>query len=861
MTNDINSRHSPYKGLAPYDVADKDNFFGRGREKQIVLGKIFANNVTLLFAGTGVGKSSLLRAAVIPLLTEQRALDVVYYADWVSEPLDGLKTAIRAQLIENTKITGRELKMGTDLPAFLATCTAYASEPLVLMLDQFEELFQYHARSGRLLPFVDQLAQVINASDLPVSIVLAMREDFLAELNVFKGRIPGLFDNYYRLEQLRIEQAREAIEKPLANVGFHYEDGLVDQLLRDLAAREQARQPGSSAPGADDQEAARVIEPPYLQIVCNELWWAEQGNPHNTITTARYVALGRTTQIVRKHFEQAMAHFSLREQSLAFEMFRYLVTDRGTKMAYRAEDLADAHMLDAPMGEVQPILAYLASKEVRVLRADQRLDQTWYELYHDVFAQIIRAWTQEFQKDASRYIYTQITTAVRKWKQESEDTFLLLRGDRLFRAEEWIETHPDALSEEEHAFIKTSSEYARSDVHWQITEAAKKWLAEKYDSAFLLPGSKLNEAIAWANSHRETLSSEEQTFLRQSWKKYSRGLWLRRGIMAVIVLFAVIAVIAGVYANLQKAEAVAAQAEAVAMQAKAVAAQAEAVAAQAEAEMIQAEAEHQSRVALIRSLVAYALQDNERERGALLARHAYLLNQRDEGIENDQIDAALSAIFRPEAITQDAENLGDMLLVDQVCQRVKLKIALTAEEWKRFTGDVLPHEPACPELSQTYPLHLRSENMIATDLQALSLTINAVLSPVNDVKNDFKGRKSVILDRATGLMWEKVGSLKELDYAGAENYCARLKLEHDDWRLPTVEELLSLMEPKMQENDLYLNPMFDTQGANEENFWYWSSDKKPSAGPAWVVNFSSSKVEAYNVRPPHYVRCVRSLTP
>lgn len=392
---------SPYKGLAPYDVADKDNFFGREREKQIVLGKIFANNITLLFAGTGVGKSSLLRAAIFPALTAEQALDVAYYADWVSEPLEGLKATIQQMLRANGKITGRELKMSDELLPFLTTCTAYASEPLILMLDQFEELFQYHARSGRLHPFVEQMAQVVNAPDLPVSLVFAMREDFLAELNIFKGRIPGLFDNYYRLEQLHIEQARTAIEKPVAKFGFRYEEGLVDQLLHDLAAREQEHQPGTTTPAAPGQEAACVVEPPYLQIVCHELWRAEKDNPQKVITMARYITLGRTKEIVRRHFEQAMAHFSPREQTLSSAIFRYLVTARGTKMAYRREDLADLindQLKGVSVNEIQLILEYLAGRNIRILRSDQRPDGTWYELYHDVFAQIIRDWQVQVEE-------------------------------------------------------------------------------------------------------------------------------------------------------------------------------------------------------------------------------------------------------------------------------------------------------------------------------------------------------------------------------------------------------------------------------------------------------------------------------
>jgi hypothetical protein len=100
--------------------------------------------VTLLFARTGVGKSSLVRAAVIPTLTDKHHLDVVYHASWTQDPLQSLKAAVKQTLINNDKISGQELKDTDSLPAFMETCTAYASEPLILILDQFEDFFQYH---------------------------------------------------------------------------------------------------------------------------------------------------------------------------------------------------------------------------------------------------------------------------------------------------------------------------------------------------------------------------------------------------------------------------------------------------------------------------------------------------------------------------------------------------------------------------------------------------------------------------------------------------------------------------------------------------------------------------------------------
>lgn len=83
----------PYKGLRPYEESDQDLFFGRDDERDVLIDKVLTNRLTLLFAATGVGKTSLLQAAVLPSLKDPRHenLDVVVYNDWVSPPLEGLK--------------------------------------------------------------------------------------------------------------------------------------------------------------------------------------------------------------------------------------------------------------------------------------------------------------------------------------------------------------------------------------------------------------------------------------------------------------------------------------------------------------------------------------------------------------------------------------------------------------------------------------------------------------------------------------------------------------------------------------------------------------------------------------------------
>jgi len=129
-----------------------------------------------------------------------------------------------------------------------------------------------------------------------------------------------------------------------------------------------------------------------------------------------------------------------------------------------------------------------------------------------------------------------------------------------------------------------------------------------------------------------------------------------------------------------------------------------------------------------------------------------------------------------------------------------------------------------------------------------------VWKPVEYIRNNFEEKGDIIIDHATGLMWQKGGSDDELWYEDVQAYVEQLNRDHfagyDDWRLPTTDELTSLFEPEEQSNDLYINPIFD-----RKQRWCWSSDERESGG-AWVVGFYGGYVYCYDTN--LYVRVVRS---
>jgi hypothetical protein len=120
---------------------------------------------------------------------------------------------------------------------------------------------------------------------------------------------------------------------------------------------------------------------------------------------------------------------------------------------------------------------------------------------------------------------------------------------------------------------------------------------------------------------------------------------------------------------------------------------------------------------------------------------------------------------------------------------------------------------------------------------------------------DLAGGK-VVVDHMTGLMWQQGGSPNPMKHDEATKYIRTLNNQkfagYHDWRLPTLDEAMSLMEPTKKNGELYIDPVFD-----KSQRWIWTTDKS-SAGVAWVVFFSGGYCNYTSVYYGGYVRGVRS---
>jgi hypothetical protein len=116
---------------------------------------------------------------------------------------------------------------------------------------------------------------------------------------------------------------------------------------------------------------------------------------------------------------------------------------------------------------------------------------------------------------------------------------------------------------------------------------------------------------------------------------------------------------------------------------------------------------------------------------------------------------------------------------------------------------------------------------------------------------------SIVIDYATGLMWQHRGAEHPLSLENARKYIEQLNTTQyagfSDWRLPTIEELASLLEPDKSSQNLYLDPIFGSIP-----LWCWSADKAPAPNTAWYISFNSGGIQQHTIENAIFVLAVRS---
>ena len=400
----------PYLGLQPYTEEYQEFFFGRERDQRIISSNLIASKLTILYGESGVGKSSVLMAGVVPSLRKRARTAVVVFREWQKTTfLEALKTDC-LEASERGKKKSGVIDKALPLDDFLFEVQQQSGLKILLVLDQFEEFFFYHPESSSTSEFDTQFACLVNRDDIDVGIMISLREDALAKLDRFRARIPNLLGNTVRLQHLDRIGAEQAIRNPLEVYNTRYgnegnsitiEDTLVQSIVKQVVLRNGQVDSIDKSREKDQASGDEKVETPLLQMVLMRLWEEECTADSSILRLQTFNTLGGAKNIVQNHLDKVLEKFTISEKTHISKMFRLLVTPSGAKNAQASSvliqvgDLSDEKALS--------IITKLAGSEARILRTivppPDKPGENLYEIFHDVLGKAILNWNTKFTQE------------------------------------------------------------------------------------------------------------------------------------------------------------------------------------------------------------------------------------------------------------------------------------------------------------------------------------------------------------------------------------------------------------------------------------------------------------------------------
>jgi WD40 repeat protein/tRNA A-37 threonylcarbamoyl transferase component Bud32 len=414
---DSEDEQAPFRGLATFTPEDAVRFFGRERETETVVNRLRVQPLIAIVGPSGAGKSSFVQAGVIPALDAWRTVTVRPGPAPIASLVARLAQA--GVMIEAAQLAELGDRLRDD---------ARTNGPLLVVVDQLEELFTLCADPDERSRYAAAIVAVARTVEDPVRIVLTLRDDFLVraeQLAGFRHRIGPA------LQLLAVPQPSDLVRtlvEPALRAGYEFEDA-------ELAAEMVAE--------VSEQTSALAL----LSFTASKLW--ELRDRHfRQLTRSAYRSLGGVGGALAQHAEKTLDAMSADERRMTREAFRQLVTTENTRAVLRRAEL---HQLLGRSDQAEVVIEKLVAARLLVASEDQRGDTI--EIVHEA---LLAAWPRlgEWRREEAEgaRLREQLRAAARQWDERGRPKGLLWRGDALAELTGWRARHAGPLTDLETAF-------------------------------------------------------------------------------------------------------------------------------------------------------------------------------------------------------------------------------------------------------------------------------------------------------------------------------------------------------------------------------------------------------------------------
>ena len=421
ISGDVNR----YPGSPPFGDTEVDRLLFRGRalETDEVLHSILSYDLYLVYAVSGMGKTSLLTAGVLEPLRQRDYFPVIVR---LNSPTTGFLALIEAQIRQAGEAGGVEIEHAQpigaipttpetlwDLLAHLQLWRGNELQQLVLIFDQFEELFTLPWSSEQRSAFITQFGEVIRRHRVPsdngdasrqampppnVKVVLCMREDFIGQLEELAVSVPQIMHRRFRLGALTPEQAQAAICEPAAlddprlrTQRFSYSEGAASTILTFLRTKDER---GKSV-------LTGAVDPSQLQIICQHVERSilptKAARPDGVVEITEGDLGGQDglRRIVGDFYRRVLEEFQPKERKAIRHLCETgLISQTGRRLSQEEGEIYNH--FDVTSDTLRKLV------DLRLLRSEPRVGSVYYELAHDTLTGPILAYRDAQRKRRRR---------------------------------------------------------------------------------------------------------------------------------------------------------------------------------------------------------------------------------------------------------------------------------------------------------------------------------------------------------------------------------------------------------------------------------------------------------------------------
>ena len=452
----------PYQYLEAFTEEDAPWFFGRQRESARLRGMIRTRAAVAVVGPSGAGKSSLVQAGLIPRLREDtspwRVLRLVPGRAPMENLLERLQSLYDASsegslssLSQLSALDSEDRALRdalTDPDALLASpgltgqlLRLYARArdvQLLLFVDQFEELYIQVSDSAVRQAFMAALFSAADDPASPVRLILTMREDFRSRLAESGDLHRALATNTLYLGVPDTDAKRAALVEPARRLGYAFEEGLAEAMIRDL-----------------EDDSAPL---PLLQFAASRLWERRDAE-RKKLTHQALKALGGVSGVMATHADEVLHQFTNNSDLLCAQLVVCnLVTPEGTKRRMRRAQLIERF---EDQQRAARVLDHLI--QGRLLTSIKVESGVWVELAHESLIERwerLRLWLSE-DKESLRF-HEHLNQATTHWVEQGRPRGLLWDGEMLEEALQWRRQHETMLSPAEKTFLEAAAERAHT---------------------------------------------------------------------------------------------------------------------------------------------------------------------------------------------------------------------------------------------------------------------------------------------------------------------------------------------------------------------------------------------------------------